>query len=165
MLFVSHLCRSSSIRALVSFSPLSVLISICQLLLMLLGDHILYWHFCVFLHAHLTLASYPSFHLCVETQQSRHSQRLYRTTSLRWTFWHQHAMMPRTTTGMLHVCYLANTTVRICFAMKTIVMPALFFHQTSSVLKCCQSSVYVSCSARIFAVFIPSLFNTTNNLH
>lgn len=49
MLFVSHLCRSSSIRALVVlfFCPiLSILSSICQLL-MLLGDHKLYWPFCI----------------------------------------------------------------------------------------------------------------------
>lgn len=48
---------------------------------------------------------------------------------------------------------------------ETVVMPVLFFHQASSVLKCCQSSVCVSCSARVFAVSVPSLFNTTNNLH
>lgn len=41
----------------------------------------------------------------------------------------------------------------------------IIFPSTILYLKCCQSSVYVPCSARIAAVCVPYLFDTTNNLH
>lgn len=90
--------------------------SVSPLRLRKLTGGIFLLHICVFL-LHVSLSICPSLHLCVETQQSRHSQRLYRTTLQRWTRWPQPAVTAFSLMGMLHDLNAAAVTSGICFAM------------------------------------------------
>ena len=59
-----------------------------------------------------------------------------------------------------------SLSVRICFAMKTIVSPAPYFHQTCSLFLDAVSHECLSSLLPMFLLIcVSSLFNTTNNGH